>query len=103
MWGGNNVCSLRHLDDKILKIKLYKVQKMRNRGQFLRRIMTWLKFCFRNMTPERHGVGIRTGGKAKGFPGETWMSLENGGERFERHFRRNALGWSIIQSVIPMH
>lgn len=55
------------------------------------------------MTPERHGVGIRMGGKAKGFPGETWMSLENGGERFERHFRRNALGWSIIQSVIPMH
>lgn len=41
--------------------------------------MTLSKFCFRNLTPERHGEWIRVGGKAKSFPGETWTSLENGG------------------------
>lgn len=69
------------MDDKYIKDKAAKVQKMRNQGQFLRSIMILSLFCFRNLTPERHGGWIRTGGKAKGFPGETWTSLENRGGR----------------------
>ena len=48
-------------------VKAAKVQKMRNRGKFLRKITALAGFRFRKLTPR----GTRVHWEADGFPGET--------------------------------